>query len=169
MRSMGMGRRVAAVCGALALVAGPAAAQSGWTGAPFTMSAPKGWQLREIPGITFKIAIGPSAGGFAANINVVSEAFRGTPDTYADANERTLSTLPQYAKHGRVPFKTSQGKPAVKLIATQTQQGKSVRQIFYFMSGQKGKMYVITASAIASEGSKFDALFDATARSFALK
>ena len=55
-------------------------------GKGFSYLPPQGWALKEIPGLTNKVALATPADGFAPNLNVVDEEFGGSPDEYLEAN-----------------------------------------------------------------------------------
>ncbi len=153
---------------ASATFTGAALAQTKLSEKPFSMTVPAGWQVRTVPGLKFKVAVGTPGNGFAPNISVVDEPTRASAAAYADASEKQLQTLEGYKKLGRVPFKTAQGVSAVRLTIQTRQQTKDLRQHAYLIPG-KGVMFVVTASALATDGTKHDKAVNAALMTFAVK
>lgn len=130
----------------------------------FGFVPPDGWKSAEMPGLKFKVILGPSADGFAPNINVVDESFGGSLDAYVKAN---LDTVQKAFVNGKLvsqePFATDTGVPGHRAVVENTMQGKKLRQIFYFFGKDKTKL-VVTCSAAASAPQ--DAAFEASMKSF---
>ena len=147
-----------------------ASAQTKIVESSFSYNAPSGWKSQTIPGMKFKVVFGTPAQGFAPNINVVDESFPGSIEKYADANERTLQkSLPGYKKLSRAPFVTSNSVKGIKMVALQTQQGKTLRSTFYLFTSKSGPKLVVTCTSLASDGDKYNGTFDTAMKSFALK
>jgi len=133
----------------------------------FSFTPPKGWECRDYPGMKYQIAFGPPADGFAPNINVVDEKFDGTLKAYVEANEVTLAKVFQsYKKISLTELKTEAGVSGTKLVTTNEQNGKALRQTFVFFDGPPGKKLVVTCTTLAEGGEKFDAAFDTCLKSF---
>lgn len=114
----------------------------------------------------FHVAMGTPESGFAPNINVVKETFPGTLDAYTQGN---LEVMPKVFKKYRLirqdSFQTSDGVDANRLLIENEQEGFVIRQIMYALSRDQTKI-VVTCSALADDGEKFDNLFDQAAKSF---
>ena len=125
--------------------------------------------MKEIPGLKYQIAVGEPVDGFAPNINVVDESFRGSLSDYVAKNLQALGKLfKDFKKLSESEFKTDSGLKGTKLITQADQQGRSLRQTFFFFEGKPGKKLVITCSALADKGSKLDPLFEASMKTFAV-
>jgi hypothetical protein len=135
----------------------------------FSFQAPKGWQLREFPGMKYRIALGPAANSFSPNINIVDEAFSGPLKSYVDANRSTLERMSiQLTVLKREPFATASGMKGERMVITSLQQTSLLRQTFYFLPGPKGKYFVVTCSALAAGGEALDSTFEESIRTFEL-
>jgi hypothetical protein len=136
----------------------------------FSFAAPQGWQFKDFPGMKFQLAFGPAENDFPPNINVVDENFSGNLEAYEKANEQSL---PKFFKDfnilDRAEFKTTDGNLVMKLATANEQNGKKLRQLFFFLDGPPGKKLVTTCTTSAESGSKFDKLFEASVRSFKLE
>lgn len=135
----------------------------------FSYCPPEGWSVREFPGFKYKFAFGPAWQGFTANLNVVDEAYDGTLKAYVDLNVVNLKKMiPGFRQIERVPFKTLSGLSGERIRAEDTQSQRELRQSFYLIASGKGRMFVLTGTSLASDGPKFDSLFDDSADSFRL-
>jgi hypothetical protein len=136
------------------------------TGGGFSFIPPDGWTVKEFPGLKFKIAVGPAAAEFAPNINVVDEADDGKLDDYV---KRNVAALQKVFKKGRLvkqeQFKTAAGLESARVIFEHEQQGKLLRQTFYFFDKGKTK-FVVTCTALAEGGEKLDPVFEASLKTF---
>jgi len=132
----------------------------------FSYDPPQGWQVVEFPGLKYRISSGPSENGFAPNINVVDEKFSGSLPEYADLNLATLKKMfVEFSVLKREDFQTDDGLAATRLVCEDTQQGKRLRQTFCFF-GNSSRKYVVTCTAPADGGAKFDGLFAQSMKSF---
>ena len=135
----------------------------------FAFSVPQGWQLRDFPGLKYKIAVGPIQDQFAANINIVEEAYKGPLKEYVDLNVGNLKKMmSQFTLLNRKSFKTSSGLAGEKLTTTSMQQDRLLRQSFYVFSDGRGRYLVVTGSVWAKGGEALDPVFDESLRTFAL-
>jgi hypothetical protein len=126
----------------------------------FSYDPPNGWQIIEFPGLKYRISRGPSEGEFAPNINVVDEAFTGTLAAYVDGNLKSMEKIFVKMKIlAREDFKTQDNEAGQKLVTENEQQGRMLRQIFFFLGTGKRK-YVITCTALADGGARLDPVFD---------
>jgi hypothetical protein len=133
----------------------------------FSLIPPEEWQVREFPGLKFKILMGPPAAGFAPNINVVDEAFEGTLETYV---KNTVAVLPKAFKKKfkllkQEEFKTTAGLAGSRLVVENEQQDNLMRQTFYIFAGDK-RMFVVTCTALADGGEKHDMTFEGSLKTF---
>lgn len=136
----------------------------------FSFCPPKSWDMKEIPGVKYKIAFGPASDGFAPNINVVDESFARSLSDYVKGNQETLTKMFKGFKNlGQSEFKTDSGSKGVKLITQSEQQGQKLRQTFFFFDGKGGKKLVATCSALAENGAKLDETFAASMKTFTLE
>jgi len=127
---------------------------------------PPGWELRDFPGLKYKIAAAAPADGFAPNINVVDEEFSGSPETYVKLNLQNLEKAMQdYEKLGEETFHTDDGVDGTKLMIGSRQANLPLRQLFYMLPGT-GKYFVMTCSDHAQHNGSHDAECDAAAKTF---
>jgi hypothetical protein len=139
---------------------------SRYRAAGFSYVPPQGWEVRDFPGLKYKIAAAAPADGFAPNLNVVDEAFAGSLDTYVSLNLQNLAkALPGYEKVSQETFRTADGVDATKLVVLSTQSNVPLRQLFYMVPAS-GKFYVVTCSDHADHKGSHDAECDAAAKTF---
>jgi hypothetical protein len=132
----------------------------------FSYEPPKGWQLMDFAGAKYRISHGPAANGFAPNINVVEEKFSGSLSKYVDLNlESMKKAFSDITNLKREDFQTEDGAPAIRLITQNKQQGRMLRQTFYFFSNSSRK-YVVTCTTLADGGEALDATFADSMRTF---
>lgn len=132
----------------------------------FSYDPPSGWQVVEFPGLKYRISHGPRENEFAPNINVVDEAFSGTLATYVDANLQNMEKVFVNLKVlSREDFKTQDNEAAVKVVTENEQQGRMLRQTFFFI-GSGNRRYVVTCTALADGGDKFDTAFAESVKTF---
>ena len=132
----------------------------------FSFVPPEGWQTRLFPGLKYKIVFGTPANGFAPNINVVDEQFKGTLDAYVDASAATIQRVLKNAHVvKRDAFKTDDGTAGVRQVVEDEQQGKKLRQVFFFF-GRDDTKFVATCSTLADGGEKLDGAFETSMKSF---
>lgn len=148
------------------LAAGPIVEAAGG----FSYTPPKGWQTREFPESKYKIAHSAPVNGFAPNINVVDETFPGTISDYAKVNLQNLRTgLADFKLLRQTAFTTGAGLKGLKLVIQSNHQGRTIRQVFYALPGKGAKKYVVTFSAPAEVGSKYDSAVDAALKTFRVR
>ncbi len=132
----------------------------------FSFVPPEDWKIQDIPGMKFKAAIGPSAAGFASNITIVDEQFSGSLDAYVKQNVAVLQKV--FKKYNLVQqndFKTTAGEEGARLVTKNEQQGRLLRQTFYFF-GRGDTKFVITCSTLAEGGEKLDPVFETSIKTF---
>jgi hypothetical protein len=136
------------------------------TAGGFSYIPPDGWVVRTFPGLKFKVAVGPVAGGFAANLNVVDEEHKGSLEDYVKANQATLERLlAKFRLIKKDDFRGMDDLPGVRMIIENEQGGKALRQTFFFFANSNTK-FVITGSTLADGGDKLDAAFENSMKSF---
>ncbi|HXT42225.1 MAG TPA: hypothetical protein VN887_19615 [Candidatus Angelobacter sp.] len=136
----------------------------------FSYCPPKDWAVKEVPGMKYKIAFGPAAGGFASNINVVDESFSGPLSDYVKANVQVLTKMFKGLKNlGQTDFKTDSGLNGVRLIIQSEQQAHLLRQTLFFFDGKGGRKLVVTCSTLAKGGARLDDTFTASMKTFILE
>jgi hypothetical protein len=132
----------------------------------FSYDPPSGWQVVEFPGLKYRISHGPRENEFTPNINVVDEAFSGTLAAYVDANLQNMERVFVNLKVlSREDLKTKDNEAAVKVVTENEQQGRMLRQTFFFI-GPGNRKYVVTCTALVDGGDKFDTAFAETAKTF---
>lgn len=132
----------------------------------FSYDPPPGWQVIEFPGLKYRISHGPRENEFSPNINVVDEAFSGTLAGYVDANLQNMEKLFVNLKVlSRADFRTQDNEAAVKVVTENEQQGRMLRQTFFFI-GSGNRKYVVTCTALADGGDKLDAVFAGSVETF---
>ena len=167
----------AAVCLIAPAVTVPAVAAPG-AGSPrlveetgaFSYVPPPGWRVAAVPGLKYHISYGKPAGGFAPNINVVDETAAVPLAEYARLSLKLLQQrYPGFHLLGQSSFVTRSGVQGVKIQAEATPLKQKVRQSFYLFAGHGDQKWVVTASTLASDGSKYDHMLDAAMKTFTLK
>jgi hypothetical protein len=132
----------------------------------FSFVPPDGWDMRDVPGRKFKAAVGPSAAAFAPNINIVDEQFNGSLDAYVKGN---LADLRKAFRRFRLvqqdDFKTTAGEQSARLVIEYEQDGKLLRQTFYFFANGDTK-FVVTCTTLAQGGDKLDSVFETSMKTF---
>jgi hypothetical protein len=132
----------------------------------FSFVPPEGWAIRPFPGAKFKTAVGPAAAGFAPNINVVDESFSGSLDAYVKGNLDSMQRVfKQFRLLKQEEFKTSQGLQAARVIAENELNGRVLRNTYYFFPNGDTK-FVVTCTALAEGGDKFDPVFEGSMHTF---
>lgn len=135
----------------------------------FTFDFPSGWQEKTIPGLKTKAVVGPASKGFAPNINIVSEEYKGTLDAYAKLSfEQLFNVMPGFNLLKQSKFKTKDGLEGIRMITESQPGGKNLRQTFYLFDNG-GKKYVVTCTALADDGDKLDSAFDTSMKTFKFK
>src|SRR6266481_3355461 len=83
----------------------------------FSYDPPQGWQIITFPGLKYRISHGPTQNGFAPNINVIDEPFRGTLAEYVDLNLVTMKKMFVDARLlKRDDFQTEDDHPATRVV-----------------------------------------------------
>jgi hypothetical protein len=136
----------------------------------FSYVVPAGWSVRNVQGMKYKSAFGKRSAGFSPNIIVIDERYSGPLEKYVSGNEATLRmVLPGYKRVSRIPFVTAAKIQGIKLVALQSEKAKKARLVFYFFGNKSGWKFVVTCTALASDGAKYDRAFNAAMKTFTLK
>src|SRR6266446_6964448 len=61
----------------------------------FSFIPPAGWEIRSLPGLKYKVLVGPTTVGFTANLNVKDEQYPGSLEDYVKASTESLKQRPQ--------------------------------------------------------------------------
>jgi hypothetical protein len=131
----------------------------------FSYQPPGGWRIANIPGMKYKFAFGLSQDGFSPNMNFVDEAHSGSLQSYVDANLKVMQSMFKgFEKINQTTFKTGAGQTAIKLTTQAEQNGKMIRQLYYFFEASRDKKLVVTGSAPARGKEAFDRIFDESVR-----
>jgi hypothetical protein len=132
----------------------------------FSYDPPAGWTVSEFPGLKYRVATGPVQNGFASNINVVDEAFAGSLADYVEMNVSMIQKVIVSARVvRREEFQTADLAPASRVIVEDEQQGRRLRQSFYFFDGGRRK-YVASCSTGVDGADALDASFEASMKTF---
>ena len=136
----------------------------------FSYVPPAGWRVAAVPGLKYKIAYGKPAQGFAPNINVVDETAAVSIADYARRNVKNMQQLVSgFHEISLSPFVTNSGLRGFRLRGEAAPAGRKLRQTNYLFAGSGDRKIVVTASTLASDGSKHDAMLDAVMKTFTLK
>jgi hypothetical protein len=136
----------------------------------YSFCPPKDWEIKEMPGLKYKLAFGKAAGGFAPNVNVVDEAFDGSVDEYVKTSLETVSKVFKgFKKLGQSNFKSDSGVKGIRLQTESEQGALRLRQTFFFFEGKGKNKFVVTCSALAENGQKLDSVFEDSMKTFALE
>ena len=132
----------------------------------FSYMPPAGWHVVESSGLEYKVAVGPVEDEFAANINVVDEAFSGSLEEYVAAS---LDNMRQFFQGFRLlsqdEFKPQEGRSGVRIVTENVQNGRKLWQIFYFFDAGATKL-VVACTRLADTGEELDATFEESVKTF---
>ena len=133
----------------------------------FTMSMPGGWQTVDI-GLGYLQINGPQAGTFAPNIAFRDEAYSGPVSDYIDMIMISYQRLfTNFRLLERSTFRTNIGVAGEYITYQGTMGTGNVRQKMYVLPNRRGTaIMVITCTAPAVGGERYDQIFDASIRTF---
>lgn len=132
----------------------------------FSYLPPANWTVGPFPGLKFKVVTGQPIHNFAPNMNFVTEHSILSLHQYKEANLAALRQMFQgFQLLEDRPFTTNQGLPGFKIVQTNQQNGRQLRQVQYFF-GKGNEKIVITTTAPAECGPQFDPLFEGSVRTF---
>ena len=114
---------------------------------------------------------GPNDESFSPNMSIFTEPFNGTLTAYVDANISTLNVIYSIDLSSRTAFQTNSGLSGERLVYLLKISGINLRYVAYLFSPKSGsKTYVVISGAgLASWNNKYDATFDAAAKTFSWK
>jgi hypothetical protein len=132
----------------------------------FSFVPPKDWQVRDFPGLKYKVVAGPPAAGFASNINIIDESAKSSLDDYV---KDSIVTLQKVLKKCRIlsqeAFKTSAGLKGARVVAEGEEGDRLLRFNGYFFA-QGDMKFVVTCTALADGGAELDPVFEACLKTF---
>jgi len=135
--------------------------------AGFTMSMPRGWQTIDANQKYLMIA-GPLENGFTPNIGFADDTFSGSLSDYIDAVFLAIGQF--YADLtiiNRGNFSTNSGLRGEYATIHGRMGEISVRQKMYiFSNAGRGGIILITGTAPAANGERFDPIFDECVKTF---
>lgn len=135
----------------------------------YSFVPPDGWSVQELPGLKFKVAVGPASEEFAPNINFVDDAFAGTLEEYVQSNIVTMESIFQDLRILEISeFVPNAGSAAVRVATENTQQGLLLRQVFYIFQAAGDSFLVGTCSRLALSQAEVDAQCDQSMATFRL-
>jgi hypothetical protein len=135
--------------------------------AGFTMSMPRGWQTMDA-NQKYLMIVGPTENGFTPNVGFADDTFSGPLSEYSDS---VLSVIGQFYADltiiNRGNFSTNSGLRG-EYATIQGRMGEiSVRQkMFIFPNASRGGIILITGTAPAANGERFDPIFDECVKTF---
>jgi len=133
----------------------------------FTISMPFGWQAENV-GLRFMSLRRPNS--FIPNIAFVNEDFSGPVSAYIDRTMNTFVTSPLFSGFrliNRSSFRTNAGLVGESITYLLTKGNVQVRQKMYVFPNRRGTAVIeITGTAPAAGGERYDAIFDASVRTF---
>jgi hypothetical protein len=120
----------------------------------YSFIPPSGWQMAELAGLKYQVAI-TDAAGFNANINFVDETYDGTLNAYISANRAVLQQAYPDVEFGvQEEFFSAANIPSARLEATLTLNNQKLRQVYFFFdAGQRN--YIATCSLLADGSQEF--------------
>jgi hypothetical protein len=135
----------------------------------FSFCPPLGWEVREFPGLKYKIVVGPVEDQFAVNMNFADEIFNGTLRDYINLNLAQLEKFfVIYRLVDRKTFKTNSGITGECVIINDAQQRFYSRQALYFLPIPNNKYFVVACSAPDEVFEKYQSIFDESIKTFEL-
>ena len=129
----------------------------------FSFVPPEGWQMQSVPATKYQMAAGPVALGVPVNLLVVEKEFPGTVDDLVRTVLRTLP--PEFQVRKRETFKGDGDLQGIKLIVEIGAEPARLRNSMYII-GKGSTKYLVTGTAPAADAATFEALFDASLKTF---
>lgn len=134
----------------------------------FSFCPPKGWAIRDMPGMKYKYAIF-IAEGYTPLMSVVDEETADSLEVFTSTYLKSIKhNFPDLTDITTSDLLTTSGLKGSRHVVTVTQQGKLLRQSLFFIDGGNGTKYLFKGSALAKDGDSRDAGFLASAQSFQL-
>ncbi len=102
-----------------------------------------------------------------AQITVISGPVTGSFTGFVEGGiEFMLSQHPGDKIEARAKFDLLDGTIGERLLVLRDDKDVSRRHITYFIPGRKADVFIVTATALAAEGDRHDAVCDAAIRTF---
>jgi hypothetical protein len=135
--------------------------------AGFTVSMPTGWQVIDV-GLKYLSILGPLDGGFTPNIGFNDEEFSGSISEYIDILMGVILLFStEFRLLDRSSFRTDAGVIGECVTYLLTIGQIQVRQrVYVFPNRNRTAVMSITGTAPVIVGEKYDAIFDASVRTF---
>ena len=135
--------------------------------AGFTMSMPLGWQTIDF-NQKYLMIMGPEDGGLSPNIGFGDEAYNGSISAYIDIVIPLVQQLfSDFTLVERSSFTTNAGVTGEYVTYFATMGAIRVRQKLYVFPNRRGTaVMAITGTAPGNSGSRYDAVFDASVKTF---
>jgi hypothetical protein len=132
----------------------------------FSYVPPAGWEITESSKTPYKVVIGPTEDGFAANVTIIEEPFAGSLEEYASASVKNMSEYFQgFQLVSQDEFELEGGSTSVKIVIENEQSGLNLRQTFYILDAG-GKKLVITCTRLLGSSEELDAVCEGSVRTF---
>ncbi len=113
----------------------------------FSYIPPEGWNIETMPGMRYKLAMGPEINGETANINVVEERYPGPIDDYVEASLNSIEVmLQEFELDHRGSITTDTGEVSPWLEFRHLQFGQTYRQRMYFFAAADNMYYLMTCT-----------------------
>jgi hypothetical protein len=133
----------------------------------FSICPPRGWTVREIPGLSYKIFYGKSIYDFIPNICFADEYYEGSLSEYLSLNNKNMNILfPNMMEIIKTEnFQTNNSINGLKQVTINLNSGRMLKQVYYFFSNGASKI-VITCSVPTGISQDYEALFDESIKTF---
>ncbi len=133
----------------------------------FSYNVPDGWELKDLPGIKYKVAflISPI---FATNIIIFGDSISGTLDDFVVAKTQEIikrDTAGNDVVMSKTEFLTNSGQRGVRVIIDSDQVNDRLRSYFYFFDGKNGKAFIAQCTALQKDAA-FEKVFDESMKTF---
>ncbi len=144
--------------------------------ASFSYTPPLGWEMISAPDQRYKAARGPSDGVFTASVIVDHEEKTDSRELLKDYLERALQTLKEEMSRADIavrvvsvePFKSAQGKPAMRVVLDTAVGSVRVRQVQYYFE-EKDEIILATCSLSLSQARRLMPVVEASMRTVVTK
>jgi hypothetical protein len=138
----------------------------------FSYQAPQGWTVKDTAISKHKVCFDTPKNKFAANINVVVDAYPKSLAEYVELNKTTLKNTPLFQNLqvlDQQPFETSAGDKGIRVVVSDSMSRLDLEQVFYFFDGASNSKLVVTASCLVGDADHYLPIFDATLKTFSPK
>ena len=132
----------------------------------FSICPPLNWTAEVIPGLTYRIFMGPQQGNFRPNMNIVDEYYSGSLSEYVSLSTAGFTSIfPDALTILNEPFSTGSGINGKKILAFYSMAGVELCAAQYAFNNEN-RMYVLTYVSMSSRIVDFINSFDESARTF---